>query len=204
LPKANDGSDVVDSVGAAIDAAGALTASFETHGQGVIIARSAGASPRSVALAGTQVAAPAGCPDWPRTSPTALAPLACTQTGTGGSGRHALAAAAGGATWVAYLLSHIDRDVSMSCAPSFSGGGFDCGGEITTDRSTTELVVERLTADGAHAVRWRSSIGAGDGTFFMDADLDAARLLLAFSPSAPPAGTPAPTFRYVAVDTTAP
>jgi len=202
LPKASDGSDVVESVGAAIDAAGALTASLETREQGVVVVRPAGTSPRTVALAGTQVAVPVGCPDWPPTSPTALAPLTCTQTGTGGGGRHALATASDGTTWVAYLLTHIDRDVSMSCSASFSGGGFDCGGEITTDRSTSELVLERLTAAGAHAVRWRTAVGVGDGIFFMDADAGAARLLLAFSPSSPGAG--GPTFRYVALDTTAP
>jgi hypothetical protein len=197
LPQASD--DVVESVGAAVDAAGALTASFETGPQGVVVVRPTGASPRTVALAGTQAAMPVGCPDWPSTSPTALPSITCTQTGTGGSRRHALASADDGTIWVAYLLSHIDRDVLMSCATSFSGGSFDCGGEITTDRSTTELVLERLTTDGGHAVRWRTSIGVGDGIFLMDADVGGGRLLLAFAPAAP--GASGPTFRYVALDT---
>jgi hypothetical protein len=197
VPKADDITDYSYMLDAAATSTGSVAVSLQTPREGVVVVRPAGASPRAVALAGTQVAVPTGCPTLPANPTMVTAPMTCVETGIGGGRRHALAAAADGTLWVAYELTHVDHDVAQSCVPGFSGG-IECGGEITQDRSTTEIVLEHVAADGGHAIRWRSNAGVGqDGPLFMNAR--DGHVALAFSVPHPPVGQP--TFRYVLVDT---
>jgi hypothetical protein len=186
---------------AAADAAG-VTVGLQTPRHGILLYRRSGASPRTVTLAGAAAPAPVGCPALPRTSTTAMAPRPCTETGVGGAGTHALVLAADGTAWVAYLVSHLDRDMSQSCSPSFVGTGFECGAEITSDRSTLEVVLERVAADGAHVVKWRAAAGPSDlGRGYVFMDRRDARLHLVYSPITVAALPPA-SVEYAVVDTT--
>jgi hypothetical protein len=196
----DDPEDYVTMKSAAANAAG-VTVGLQTRRHGVVLYRSAGASPRTVTLADSAAPVRVGCPALPKTSTTALAPRACTETGVGGAGRHALVLAADGTAWVAYLVVHLDWDVSQSCV-SNGGTGFDCSFEITADRSTLEVVLERVAPDGTHAVKWRAPIGPADlgsGSVFMDRR-DA--LLHIASSSITVANLPPLSVAYAVVDTT--
>ncbi len=196
-----DLADLPDMISAAADAAG-VTAGLQTPRQGVVLYRRAGASPRTVTLAGTAAPAPVGCPALPKTSTTEMAPRACTETGTGGARQHALVLGADGTAWVAYLVVHLDRDMSQSCGPDSDGTSFYCYAAIITDRSTLEVVLERVAANGTHAVKWRAPAGPSDfgsGSVFMDRR--DALLHLAYS-SGRVADLPPPSVEYAVVDTT--
>ena len=197
VPKSPDVADIVYMMDAAVSATGSVAVSFQTPREGLVVVRPAGSSPRTVALADTQAAVPTGCPALPANPTTVTAPKTCVETGVGGGRRHALAAAADGTLWVAYELSHIDHDIAQSCVVGFTGD-IECGGEITNERSTTEVVLEHVAANGSHAVRWRTNVGVGqDGPLFLNAR--DGHVALAFSVPYPPVGQP--TFRYVLVDT---
>jgi hypothetical protein len=197
----SDSADDVTTTAAATDASGALTASVRTPRGGVLVIRPASASPRTVLIPGTQDAAPVGCPPLPSMPLAAMAPRLCTETGLGGARHHTLVVAADGTAWLAYLLVHVDRDISQFCGVPFSGNGFACDGTIMTDRSTLELVLEHVAADGSHTVRWRGAAGVGaDGLVFMDRR--DALLHLAFSPVEDYLGVVPPTFHYLVIDTT--
>jgi len=197
VPKSPDVADFIYMMDAAASPTGSVAVSFQSPSEGLVVVRPAGASPRAVALAGTQAAVPTGCPALPAKPTMVTAPKTCVETGVGGGQRHALAAAADGTLWVAYELSHIDHDIAQSCVVGFTGD-IECGGEITKERSTSEVVLEHVAADGSHAVRWRTNVGVGqDGPLFMNAR--DGHVALAFSVPSPPVGQP--TFRYVLVDT---
>lgn len=201
LDGTNSLEDTISTTAAGTDASGALTASVRTPRRGVLVIRPPSASPRTVLIPSTDDGVTVGCPPLPSMATAAVAPMPCTLTGVGGAAHHALVVAADGTAWVAYFLVHIVRDVSQGCFANLTtGNGFSCSSEVMKDRSTLELVLEHVAADGSHTVRWRGPAGAGsDGVVLMDRR--DALLHLAFSQilqySAPP-----PTFQYLVVDTT--
>ncbi len=96
-----------------------------------------------------------GCPPLPLTG--SMPPTPCTNSGDGILGQ--ALAATDGALWVAYVSRHEDSDHTQACFP-FENSSI-CQDQLVTDRSTNEVVLVRVRADGAPdapTVVWRAPI----------------------------------------------
>src|SRR5262249_10225795 len=108
----------------------------------VVVQRATG--PATVyTLPGTPRLALKGCPPLPLNG--SMPPTPCTNAGDGVLG-HGLVST-NGALWVAYVSRHEDSDHTQACFP-FENSSI-CMDQLVTDRSTNEVVLIRVPADGA-------------------------------------------------------
>jgi hypothetical protein len=142
------------------DAVVAMTLAPSSTNLQVLVPSSMAAGYHSVALPELTPDAKAACPDgyWARTlsttGPGCGANAACTLTGDL-NGAFALVTTADGTAWLAVIVRHIDEDVS------YAANGPVCTPHVDHDRSTQDLVLERVVpgATPALAVAARLPLG---------------------------------------------
>jgi hypothetical protein len=122
--------------------------------------RSATGDYSETVVAGTGIPNYAGCPGLNMQG--CMKKTSCTETGDGAIPDHRLERTADGSVWLVYVERHVDRDFDLSESCVTQGDPFcTCNRTLHTDRSTSTLVVARVT-DDPNAVpepRLRATLG---------------------------------------------
>jgi hypothetical protein len=105
-------------------------------------------------------------------------------------------ATAGGTTWIAWRQIHEDRDLSSMEVGTEARG---CQQTVTADRSTYEIVLAKIGADGSADVRFHLPATAPGGFDIVRLAARGPRLLLAATMASTASGF---DVRYVELDPT--
>jgi hypothetical protein len=176
---------------------GGLAATVQAlDGAHVVIATGDGPTATDVLLSGTQDVRATGCPSL-TPCPFTSGSMTCTETGDGGVGLPAVATTSDGTLWLAHVLWHVDHDVTIMTT---AGEGVVCQSRVTTDRSTSELVLDSVPASGQPAprTRWRAQL-QGSPQALLALEAKGTRLSLAYVDSYTSSKT---SIRYVVLDAT--
>jgi len=175
---------------------GGLAATVQAlDGAHVVIATGDGPAVTDVLVPDTQQVRATGCPSL-TPCPSTAGSMTCSERGDGGLGLPAVATTSDGTLWFAHVLWHVDHDVTITTT---LGEGVSCQSRVTADRSTTELVLDSVSANGqAPRNRWRAQL-QGDPEAVLAIEAKGTRLLLAYMDSYTQGKT---SIRYVVLDAT--
>jgi hypothetical protein len=155
------------------------------------------AAATDLALPGTPYLAVTGCP--PLMPFGTMPPNPCTDTGDGVVTQALVRTH--NALWLVYLWRHVDVDILQRCFPFENTSA--CVEDTKADRSTADIVVQRLPLDGKAPVpeiTWRLPTTAQEYDNSFAVDGTGTRLLIL---TAPPGPRRSGTVRYVMLDESA-